>query len=100
MAVRGRNFNHHQYQFYGRKGVFLGKAPCRNTIKKLIPEQVMARAQVCCSEMWRDCILVDGKDQILDKMTYGIAWTHMCRNIYKKITITPNKLPHVGGAIC
>jgi hypothetical protein len=97
MAVRGRDLGHHEYRFYGRDG-FIGKAPCRNSIKKLTPEAVMARAQVCCSEFWKVCVLVDGKDQVLDRITYGKAWTHMSRNIYKQITITPGKLPHVSGA--
>jgi len=96
MSVRGRDLSHHQYRFYGRKGIFLGKAPCRNSIKKLIPEQVMARAQVCCSEYWRECVLVDGKDQVLDKMTFGRAYRGMQRGIYNKITITPKKIPHLG----
>jgi hypothetical protein len=97
MSINNRNLNSHQYRFYSREG-FIGKAPCRNSIKKLIPEQVMARAHVCCSESWKVCVLVDGQDQVLDRITYGKAWTHMCKNIYNKITITPGKLPQVKGA--
>ena len=95
MAVRGRDLGHHEYRFYGRDG-FIGKAPCRNSIKKLTPEQVMARAQVCYSEYWRVCVLVDGKDQVLDKMSFGRAYRCLQRGIYNKITITPKKIPHLG----
>jgi hypothetical protein len=100
MAVRGRDLNHHQYRFYGRKGIFLGKAPCRSSIKKLLPEQVMARAEICCSEYWRKCILVDGKDHILDTITCERAWVGMQRAIHNQITITPKKIPPLRGAIC
>jgi hypothetical protein len=97
MGIHIRNFIHHQFRFYNSHGC-IGKSPCRSAIKKLTPEIVMARAKICKSESWRVCVLVDDKDQILDRMTYGKAWTHMSRNIYKQITITPNKLPHVRGA--
>lgn len=98
MAVQNRNFNHYEFRFYGRHG-FIGKSPCRNAIKKLTPESVWARASVCKSDSWRYCVLVDGKDQILDRMTLGKAWTGMSKNIFNKITITPKKIPHLGGAI-
>ena len=85
----------HQYQFFGREG-FLGRSPCRSSVKKLTPEAVMSRAEICPSEYWRNCNLVDTKGNVLDTMTFGKAYGGLQRNIYNKITITPKKIPHLG----
>ena len=96
MAVRGRNFNHHQYRFYngtslGEKGC-VGKSPCRSSVKKLTPQDVLNRADLCHVTFWDRCVLVDGKDQVLDTMSQAKAWGKRYRNIVTKITIAPNKL--------
>jgi len=89
----------HQFQFFGDNG-FIGRSPCRSTVKKLTPEDVMARAEMCPSFCWRFCNLVDGKGNVLDTMTCEKAWGRSIRNIYRKIALCSKDLPKVGRAIC
>ena len=89
----------HQYQFFGDNG-FIGRSPCRSKIIKLTPEDVMNRSDVCLSDRWRFCNLVDGKGKVLDTMSREKAWSHRNRNIYRKIALHSKELPNITGATC
>jgi hypothetical protein len=91
MSVKGRNFNHHIYRFYnntslGKKGC-VGRSPCRSSIKKLTPQDVLNRADLCGVSFWDYCVLVDGKDQILDIMTQDRAWNKRYHNIVNQLKL-------------
>ena len=88
-----------QYQFFGYNG-FIGRSPCRSSIKKLTPEDVLNRAKICPSDRWRVCNLVDGKGNVLDSMTKEKAWSNSCRNIYREIALSSKELPGCRGATC
>jgi len=100
MGVCNRDFSHHHYRFYGEHGFieesyfghkgFIVKSPCRSSVKKLTPEAVLIRADLCDVYHWKECILDDGKDHILDRMTYHKAWRCHFRDIVNNIT--PNKM--------
>jgi hypothetical protein len=89
----------HQYQFFGYNG-FIGRSPCRSTVTKLTPEDVLNRADMCPSEGWRFCNLVDGEGNVLDSMSVEKAWSHRIRNIYRKIALCSKDVPEIRGATC
>ena len=89
----------HQYQFFGRNG-FLGRSPCRSSIKKLLPKDVLNRADMCSSMFWRVCNLVDGKGQVLDSMTVERAWEGYMKGIYRQIALVSSDVPVIQGVIC
>ena len=74
----------HQYQFFGHKG-FIGRSPCRSTVTKITPEDVMNRMDICPSEGWEYCNLVDGEGKVLDSMTLDKAYRRRIRSIYREI---------------
>ena len=82
----------HQYQFFGDNG-FIGRSPCRSTVTKLTPEDVMNRSELCPSDYWRVCNLVDGKGKVLDTMTSGKAFLGRIKNIYQKIFLHSKEVP-------
>lgn len=84
----------HQYQFFGRQG-FLGRSPCRSTVKKLIPKDVMNRAEMCPSDFWEHCNLVDGKGNVLDTMTSRRAFVNTVKDIYREIELYSKDLPEI-----
>jgi hypothetical protein len=86
----------HQYQFFGDNG-FIGRSPCRSTVRKLTPEMVLARAEVCKSDFWEHCNLVDGKGNVLDTMTSRRASVNRLKNIYREIGLYSKDLPEVRG---
>ena len=81
----------HQYQFFGDNG-FIGRSPCRGTVKKLIPQDVMNRADMCQSDFWEYCNLVDGKGIVLDTITRGDAQRQYLRGIYRHIAFIPSRV--------
>jgi hypothetical protein len=89
----------HQYQFFGYNG-FLGRAPCRGSVKKLTPKDVMNRSGMCFSDRWRTCNLVDGKGNVLDSMTVEKAWSGYMRGLYNEITLIPKTTPRISGVTC
>ena len=107
MSVRGRDLGHHEYRFYSRpdylgKSHYIGKSPCRKSVKKLTPKAVLARADLCqvWGYCWGRCILVDGKDRILDRMSRNKANNGYFRGIINQITITPKKILGPRDIIC
>lgn len=91
MGVNNRDFNHHQYRFYNSSGNLgkhgcVTKSPCRSSVKKLTPEAVLNRAELCDVVFWDRCILVDNQDQVLDTMTKQKAWSRRYHDIMNKIT--------------
>ena len=100
MAVCNRDLGHHEYRFYSKpdylgKSRFIGKSPCRKSVKKLTPKAVLARADLCQVYSWTKCLLVDGRDQILDRMSHDRAWVGRFQDIINHITITPKKVLHM-----
>ena len=80
-----RETESHQYQFFGDQG-FIGRSPCRGSVTKLTPEDVLNRSEICPSRGWDVCNLVDGKGNVLDSMTNRKASTDRYWNIYRKAT--------------
>jgi hypothetical protein len=97
MGVQGRDLGHHEYRFYTGpdylgKSKYIGKSPCRKSIKKLTPKAVLDRAELCQAYYWKKCILVDGQDHILDRMSFNKAHTGYFRSIINQITISPKNI--------
>ena len=93
----------HQYQFFGRNG-FMGRAPCRSTIKKITPEAAINRAEMCIATSrdtcWDTCNLVDGKGIVLDSITREKAISRSMKRIYREIETYSKDLPELRGVIC
>lgn len=89
----------HQYQFFGRQG-FLGRSPCRGSVKKLVPKDVLNREEMCTSDFWEYCNLVDGKGNVLDTMSRRKALTLYMKSLYKEIALVPSMTPRIQGVIC
>lgn len=89
----------HQYQFFGWDG-FIGRSPCRSTVKKLTPKDVLNRSSMCSSDLWRVCNLVDGKGKVLDTMTVEKAWLGYMRGLFNEIALVPGTAPPITGVIC
>jgi hypothetical protein len=89
----------HQYQFFGKNG-FLGRSPCRSSIKKLTPEAAINRAMICTDSCWDTCNLVDGKGNVLDSITRSKALKRYTVRIYREIETYSKDLPELRGVIC
>jgi hypothetical protein len=81
----------HQYQFFGRQG-FLGRSPCRGSVKKLVPKDVMNRAEMCTSDFWEYCNLVDGRGKVLDTMNRAKAHNGYLKDLYSHIAFKPSRV--------
>jgi len=80
-----REAESYQYQFFGDQG-FLGRSPCRSSVRKLTPEDVMNRAEMCPSYGWEVCNLVDGNGKVLGTMTLREAFLGRYRKAYRRAT--------------
>lgn len=75
----------HQYQFFSKDNTFLGKSPCRGSIKKLTPEDAFNRSDLCGVDYWDHCNLVDGWGNVLDTITHHRASVNRYKNIRRQI---------------
>jgi hypothetical protein len=105
MAVCNRDLGHHEFRFYTGpdhlgKTRYIGKSPCRKSVKKLTPKAVLARAELCQAYFWKKCLLVDGKDHILDRISRNKANRDYFRGIINQITITPKKILGPREIVC
>ena len=91
-----REKKNHQYQFFGING-FIGRSPCRDSVKKLEPRDVLNREKMCTSDYWRYCNLVDGKGNVLDTMSRRKALTLYFKGLYKDIALIPSMVPRIQG---
>lgn len=81
----------HQFQYFGKRG-FLGRSPCRSSIKKLIPKDVINRAELCPSTYWEYCNLVDGQGNVLDTMNRAKAQNGFVKGLYRHIAFKPSRV--------
>lgn len=81
----------HQFQYFGSAG-FIGRSPCRGSVKKLVPKDVMNRADMCPSDFWEYCNLVDGQGNVLDTMNRAKAQNGYMRSLYRHINFKPSRV--------